>query len=300
MSHDSALYAPLMLAAMLFTSSLCLRAQTPQITVTQLPAWGTAQNLQGLVSGVAPGDYEIAVLIFIEGLGWYSKPYCNPELTVAYPVLIQSDGTWSTAIETGGVDNTAIEIAMYLLPSGAALGCFLSSDGLPSSLDSQAAAKLVINRPNPNVRTISFAGQIWDVKTNTVPIAPGPCVFSDSTNNVWVDNQGLHLKVTNRNGGWQCAEIESETVFGYGTYAFNVNSVISNLDPSIVQGLFTWSNDPAYAHREIDIEFSRFGQAGDRNNSQFVVQPFTAPGQRQRYVFPAVSPSMHIFDWDKY
>ena len=66
--------------------------------------------------------------------------------------------------------------------------------------------------------------------------------------------------VTNRNGGWQCAEVESETILGLGTYTFNVNSVVSNLDPNVVAGLFTWSNDPSHAHREIDFEFSRFGQ----------------------------------------
>ncbi len=274
-------------------------AQTPpQIQVTALPAWGTSDYLQGVVSGIAPANYQIAVLIFIEGLGWYSKPYCDPTLTTAYRVSIQSDGTWSTPIATGGVDGTAIEIAMYLLPGNVTIGCFLNSEGLPPSLDSQAVARLVMNRPNPNVRKINFAGQIWDVKTNTVPLSPGPCVYSDSVNNVWVDSAGLHLKITNQNGGWQCTEIESESVFGHGAYTFNVGSAVSNLDPNIVQGLFTWSNDPASAHREIDVEFSRFGRPADTTNSQFVVQPFSAPGQLLRYTLPAAPSSTHTFDWE--
>lgn len=289
----------LALCALLAIAPMSLRAQgPPQIEVTQLPPWGASQYLQGLVSGVAPGNYQIAVLIFVEGLGWFSKPYCNTALTAADGVYIQSDGTWSTPIVTGGVDGTAIEIALYLLPVNAVIGCFLSSDGLPSSLESQAVAKLVINRPNPNVRKVNFAGQVWDVKTNTVPTGPGPCVFSDSDKNVWVDNQGLHLKITNQNGGWQCVEIESEQVFGHGTYTFDVASVVSNLDSNVVLGLFTWSNDPANAHRELDLECSRFGVPSDPNNCQFVVQPFSAPGQRLRYVLPALSPSMQAFDWE--
>jgi len=66
-----------------------------------------------------------------------------------------------------------------------------------------------------------------------------------------------------------------------------------------VLGLFTWSDDPAYAHREVDIECSRWGNTMDPNNAQFVVQPFNLGGHLVRYpVPPSVTNSTHLFTWE--
>src|SRR2546422_5049318 len=58
-------------------------------------------------------------------------------------------------------------------------------------------------------RTIDFSGLPWIVRSSGgMPEGPGPNVFADSTANVWVDPQGrLHLRITHRAGGWQCAEV---------------------------------------------------------------------------------------------
>jgi hypothetical protein len=143
---------------------------------------------------------------------------------------------------------------------------------------------------------VSFGGLVFDVKTNRVPIGPGSCLFSDSTDNVWVDDLGrLHLKITNRNGQWYCAEVVSQAVVGFGTYTFSIDSSVSNLDPNVVLGLFTWNDDDAsYSHREIDIEYSRFGQPADPTNGQFVIQP----RQPMRFTLPAVSSSVNTFEWE--
>ena len=45
------------------------------------------------------------------------------------------------------------------------------------------------------------------------------------------------------------------------------------LDARAVLGLFTWNDDAPYTHREIDIELSRWDNASDANNAQYVVQP---------------------------
>src|SRR5262249_30230613 len=61
-------------------------------------------------------------------------------------------------------------------------------------------------------------------------------------------------------------------------------------------GLFTWSDDPAYADREIDVECSRWGNVADTNNAQFVVQPYDIQGHLVRYpVPPVVTNSTHLF-----
>ena len=73
---------------------------------------------------------------------------------------------------------------------------------------------------------------------------------------------------------------------------------LAALDPNAVLGLFTWNDDPAYNHREIDVEFSRFGNAADPTNGQFVVQPYATTGNLVRITQPsAVTTSTHAFTW---
>src|SRR5262249_12600692 len=147
-------------------------------------------------------------------------------------------------------------------------------------------------------RQITFAGHLWSVKTSHGRVGPGPNYFSDSTNNVWVDATGkLHMKITNTRGKWYCAEIVSAENFGYGTYRWYIDSPVDTLNPNVVLGLFTWSDNAAYNHREIDIEFSRWG-AVNNQNAQYVVQPYNLPQNIHRFNIPAgINTSMHSFNW---
>src|SRR5258708_3441244 len=113
--------------------------------------------------------------------------------------------------------------------------------------------------PRPEVRRLRFSGYDWTVKSSDGRVGPGPNYFSDSNDNVLVDAQGrLHLLITQPNGRWYCAEVISIRSFGYGTYRFYLDTNLDNLDPQIVLGMFTWNDAPAYNHREIDIEVSRW------------------------------------------
>jgi hypothetical protein len=68
----------------------------------------------------------------------------------------------------------------------------------------------------------------------------------------------------------------------------------------VVLGLFTWSDDPAYAYREIDVEVARWGNASDPTNAQFVVQPWNRPGNLTRWTVPSgASPTTYSFDWEE-
>ena len=161
-----------------------------------------------------------------------------------------------------------------------------------------AAAAAGAGRPASQPRTISFAGHDWAVKSSNGKVGPGPNYFSDSADNVWVDSAGrLHLKITKSKGKWFSAEIVSTESFGYGTYRFYLDSAVDALDPSVVLGLFTWHDDPAYNHREIDIEFSRWGAANNQN-AQYVVQPYTLASNIVRFDEPAgLAQSTHSFRW---
>lgn len=147
-------------------------------------------------------------------------------------------------------------------------------------------------------KILSFSGYQWRVKSSASPFGPGPNYFSDNSENVWVDELGqLHLKITKRNGKWYCAEVVSKETFGYGTYRFYVASRIDQLDENVIVGLFTWDDDPANNHREIDIEFAKWGQA-ENENAQFVVQPWNTFGNMVRFPIQLNETlSTHSFDW---
>ena len=147
-------------------------------------------------------------------------------------------------------------------------------------------------------RTLSFSGATWTVKTSTRKAGPGPNYFSDSDRNVSVDGQGrLHLWITHNKDRWDCAEVIHTASLGYGTYRFYLDSPVDKLDPNVVLGLFTWNDEPAYAHREIDIELSRWSKL-DNLNAQYVVQPFTSAEHRVRFSQPpGLDHTTHQFCW---
>ena len=86
---------------------------------------------------------------------------------------------------------------------------------------------------------------------------------------------------------------------GYGTYRISLDSRVDNMDPKVILGFFTWSDDPAFVHREMDFEFSRWGNPSDPNNAQYVVQPFGLAGNLLRFQVPAgLNPSTYSFKWE--
>jgi hypothetical protein len=145
-------------------------------------------------------------------------------------------------------------------------------------------------------RTIKFSGMEWIVrKTNQDLAGPGPNYFSDSEDNVWVDAQGrLHLKIRQVEGKWQCSGVSLRRSLSYGKYTFYLASDVTDLDPNVVAGLFTYMND----NEEIDIEFSQWSDP-QNINAQFAVQPSYKEGNKVRfdYIPRANHLSTHFFDW---
>jgi hypothetical protein len=116
-------------------------------------------------------------------------------------------------------------------------------------------------------RTIQFSGHRWQVKQSDRPVGPGPNWFSGREENVWVDEKGrLHLRISQREGHWWCAEVYTDKNLGYGTYVFRIAGKLHELDKSAVLGLFTWDDNTFLnaANSEIDIEFARSPDAGAR------------------------------------
>lgn len=149
----------------------------------------------------------------------------------------------------------------------------------------------------PRAADISFGGHHWAVKSSSSLVGPGPNLFARS--NTSVDASGnLHLRIdASPTGTWRSAELVNTRSLGYGTYRFAVAADAAVLDANAVLGLFTWSDEPAFNHREIDIELARWGNATDPTTAQFVVQPFTKNGNVHRFIAPTVGPTVFEFVW---
>ena len=170
----------------------------------------------------------------------------------------------------------------------------------PEEVTQNTMANQFVDR-HPYARTLQFAGYTWGVKAIATPVGPGPNYFSDLESEVFVDSSGrLHLKIAYRDGYWYSTEIVHTQPLGYGTYTFELASRVDQLDPNVVLGLFTWDDlAPGHHYREIDIEFSRWGELQNKI-AQYVVQPYHVAGNLYRFdTILQGSLSTHLFEWRK-
>jgi hypothetical protein len=132
-------------------------------------------------------------------------------------------------------------------------------------------------------RFLDFSGYQWSVKVQNKPAGPGPNFFSDREEDIWVDDEGLHLTITKRNGNWYCTEAILQESFGYGSYIFQTKTEPEYVDANVIAGMFTWEAGLPWPNRELDFEFARWSNPDDSTNAQFVIQPFTTSGNLVRY-----------------
>lgn len=234
----------------------------PQISFTQVPEIGSFDDLRGKVENLDPTAHVVAVYILV-GDGWWSKPTGDQPT-----VPIQPDGTWTADITTGGIDELATEILAFVIPAQSSPPICGPCYERPAP--TAAVASVHVDRE----RILRFDGRDWRVKRRDTPSGPGPNYFSDREQDVFVDNQGLHLTLTERDGKWYCTEVVLTESLGYGTYVFATQGRLDIHDPNLVAGLFTYEMDsPIPGDRELDIEFTRWGEALNPDNAQFVIQP---------------------------
>lgn len=169
--------------------------------------------------------------------------------------------------------------------------------------------------PPPDIKVpdekgdLFFSGYYWNYKDRPTPVGPGPNRFLGTDKGAWVDSLGrLHLKIQKINNLWYCSEIISVKEFGYGTYIFTCESDISAFDERTVFGLFTW-DDYSFqkqANSEVDIEFSKWGVAGDSLTITYSVQPVifsNAVPYKERTYKPLIAskyvkkPATYMFKW---
>jgi len=178
-----------------------------------------------------------------------------------------------------------------------------------------ALAALLLANSQPRyaaARNINWSGYSWWVRTSQGnPQGPGPNIFSDSTQNVFVDASGdLHLKIVkNASNKWTAAEVDLNQSLGYGTYEWEVASRYDQLATNAVGGLFTYISPESVANQtggvvgngiadtphEIDIEFTRaWGSA----NLYFTTHDGDVPAPSKNYYEPLNGDfTTHRFVW---
>ncbi len=142
-------------------------------------------------------------------------------------------------------------------------------------------------------RTIEFAGRQWWVKSGYG--GPGPNSWSDSEESVWLDKEGrLNLKIRQIDGIWHCAEVYTVEPTQHGMHRFYIDGPLDELDENAVFAPFIYADDQT----EVDIEFTRWGDAGATDNSQYVIQPYANAGNLETFSSQLKgSYTTHSFDW---
>jgi hypothetical protein len=144
----------------------------------------------------------------------------------------------------------------------------------------------------PMLRSISFSGYIWEVKSAPkTKVGPGPNFFSDSGEDIFADRCGLHLRTAERDERWFATEAKLAETPGFGIYTFQLSSNVLDLDERAVFSGFLYEDDS----HEIDIEFSKAlaGSAG----GQYVVQPWQESGHLTRFHAPCAKETSHRITW---
>jgi hypothetical protein len=264
------------------------RARAQTISIDSIPAYGTLGFVNGSVSGVDFASHHVATFIHIEGSGWWTKP---TDLTPT--VGISGSGGFTVNVGTGGpgsLDSRAVIFCVALLPNSESPEVALGAGRIPASL-----MPIAIDCEERYGRTFMFAGFLWAVKEAPLPVGPGSNVFSDRVEDVFVDGEGLHLRVAYHDGQWWSSEVILLSSLGHGTYVVQTDSELDDLDVNLTFGMFTWDSYgddelvPGGPNREIDFEDSRWKLLAAPFNAQMVVQPSTVPSNVRRYAIPDLS-----------
>jgi hypothetical protein len=93
---------------------------------------------------------------------------------------------------------------------------------------------------------------------------------------------------------------------GYGTYIFTIQADPMSFSENVVFGLFTWDNNTmlTQGNSEVDIEFSKWGDATAEEPTTFSVQPvsfgtFYPERTRENFIDPDIlnGVTTHLFNW---
>jgi hypothetical protein len=188
--------------------------------------------------------------------------YPHPRLDSS--ASINEDGSWEIPLQVRGGER---EVAAVVLKRP-----FSVPDSVRSLDLLQPLARAVVPYEaeyDATPRMLEWGGRSWLVKgAAKAKQGPGPNLWSRNEKAIWVDDAGLHLTISQRNGVWQCTEVSSLESLGWGDYEWAVD-LPRRMPPEVVFALFVYQDD---RHEIEAIELSQWGDA-DKPNAQYCLQP---------------------------
>ena len=283
------------LSAIVFLSVVALVAcrserpqETPLISFTKIPpaAQGGRERvdtISGRVSGARSGQQ---IVIYAHSGQWWVQPWSDRPF-----IPIKADSTWSTETHLGfEYAALLVEPDYHPLPT---------TDVVPTQGGPVALMTIVKGVGTPQLApaaSLKFSGYDWGVRMIASDKGGSNNLYDPK--NAWTDPDGaLHMQIKKKSGGWSCAEIYLNRSLGYGTYSVTVRDT-SRLEPAAAFSMFTFDESASEQHfREMDVEVHGRGDASNKNDAQYAIQPFYSPGN----LFPFAAPSgtlTYVLSWE--
>ena len=260
----------------------------PSIEFTHIPpaAQGGRERVDTISGRVRNARPQQQIVIYAHAGPWWVQPWPDHPFSP-----IKADSTWSTETHLG------FDYAVLLV--GPDYHPLPVMDVAPNQGGSVALVTIVPGVGPPQfapTASLKFSGYDWSVRTIANDKGGTHNLFDPE--NAWTDTSGaLHMQIKKKSGSWSCAEICLNRSLGYGTYSVTVRDT-SHVDPAAVFTMYTFEDSAGEQHyREMDVEVSRWGDPANRNNAQYVVQPFYIPGN----VFAFTAPSgtlTYVLRWE--
>lgn len=260
--------------------------RAPEIRITRVPNAdpGGPEKLDYIEGTVSNSQPDQHIVLYAHSGPWWVQPFTDKTATNILP-----DGTWKNSTHLGTEYAALLVDANYTPPA--------RISALPSVGNGVMAVTTLPGKATGAVasKTIHFSGYDWTVRS--ADSGRGGETNAYDVSNAWVDDKGLlHLRTSQLNGRWTCAEVALTRSLGYGEYKFVVRDS-AHLPPSAVVTLLTFDDQGTQdSASEVDIELSRWGDA-KRKNTQYVIQPYYVPENVFRFESPA-STMTHSFHWE--
>ena len=260
----------------------------PSIEFTHIPpaAQGGRERVDTISGRVKNARPKQQIVIYAHSGPWWVQPWPDHAF-----VPIKADSTWSTETHLG-FDYAALLVDPDYYPQPV-------MDVAPTQGGSVALVTIVKGVGPPQVAptgSLKFSGYDWSVRT--IANDKGGLNNLFDAENAWTDTSGaLHMQIKKKSDKWSCAEIYLNRGLGYGTYSVTVRDT-SHIDPAAVFTMYTFEDSAGEQHyREMDLEVSRWGDTANKNNAQYVVQPFYIPGNVFAFTTPSTTLT-YVLRWE--
>ena len=260
----------------------------PSIEFSKIPpaAQGGRERVDtitGRVRNARPGQQ---IVIYAKSGPWWVQPWPDRAL-----IPIQADSTWSTETHLGFEYAALLVNPDYQPPP--------TMDVAPTEGGRVVLVKIVKGVGEPQfapTKLLHFSGYDWKVRT--IASDRGGMNNLYDADNAWTDVSGaLHLRIKKKADRWSCAELFLTRSLGYGTYILVVQDT-SHLEPAAVLTMNTYDEWAGEQHfRELNLAIGRWGDATNKKNAQYGVQPFYVPFNLVEFIAPPGTVT-HSWHWE--